>query len=70
MSDTPYLDALQRDGYVVVPNLLDKYMLLAQKAACKYVTDGARQGRWPFVRTVPKQYRKSLEYPQPGQQAL
>ena len=56
MSETPYLDALQRDGYVVVPNLLDRYMLLAQKAACKYATDGARQGRWPFVRTVPKQY--------------
>lgn len=56
MSDTPYLDALQRDGFVVVPHLLDKHMLLGQRAACKYITDGARQGRWPFVRTVPKQY--------------
>jgi Phytanoyl-CoA dioxygenase (PhyH) len=56
MSDTPHLDALQRDGFVVIPNLLDKHMLLGQKAACKYLTDGARQGRWPFVRTVPKQY--------------
>ena len=56
MSGTPYLDALERDGYVVIPNLLEKHMLLAQKAACKYVTDGARQGRWPFIRTVPKQY--------------
>lgn len=55
-NETPYLDALQRDGYVVVPNLLDKHMLLGQKAACKYLTDSARQGRWPFVRTVPKQY--------------
>ena len=56
MSKTPYLDLLQREGYVVVPNLMDRHMLLAQKAACKYVTDGARQGKWPFVRTVPKQY--------------
>lgn len=31
-------------------------MLLAQKAASKYVTDRARQGKWPSVRTVPKQY--------------
>ena len=55
-SKTPYLDALQRDGYVVIPNLLDKHMLLGQKAACRWATDGARQGRWPFIRTVPKQY--------------
>ena len=56
VSETPLLDALRRDGYVVIPSLLDKYMLLGLKAACKYTTDGARQGRWPSVRTVPKQY--------------
>lgn len=56
ISDTPLLDALRRDGFVVVPNLLDKYMLLGLKAACKYTTDAARQGKWPYVRTVPKQY--------------
>jgi hypothetical protein len=56
MSATPILDALERDGYVVVPNLLGKYMLLAQKAASKYVTDKARAGKWPFIRTVGKQY--------------
>merc|ERR1712098_168249 len=31
-------------------------MLLGQKAASKYLTDGARQGKWPFIRTVGKQY--------------
>lgn len=56
MSLTPHLDALQRDGFVVVRSLLGKYMLLAQKAASKYTTDGARQGRWPYIRTVGKQY--------------
>ena len=56
MSATPHLDALERDGYVVVPNLLGKYMLLAQKGASKYVTDKAREGRWPHIRTVGKQY--------------
>lgn len=56
MSETPFLDALERDGYVVVPDLLGKYMLLAQKAASKYVTDKAREGKWPYIRTVGKQY--------------
>jgi hypothetical protein len=56
VSETPLLDALRRDGYVVVPSILDKYMLLGLKGACKYTTDAARQGKWPSVRTVPKQY--------------
>ena len=56
VSETPLLDALKRDGYVVVPNILDKHMLLGLKGACKYTMDGARQGKWPSVRTVPKQY--------------
>ena len=56
MSSTPYLDALQRDGYVVVPNLLDKGLKLGLQGASKWTTEAARQGRWPYVRTVPKQY--------------
>jgi hypothetical protein len=56
VSNTPYLDALERDGYVVVSNLLDRHMLLGQKAASKYLTDRARQGKWPYIRTVGKQY--------------
>jgi ectoine hydroxylase-related dioxygenase (phytanoyl-CoA dioxygenase family) len=56
MSATPHLDALSRDGFVVIRNLLNKHQLLGAKAASKYITDGARKGKWPYIRTVPKQY--------------
>ncbi|EXJ62864.1 hypothetical protein A1O7_03305 [Cladophialophora yegresii CBS 114405] len=55
-SSTPHLDALRRDGFVKVPNLLPHHVLLAMQASCKYTTDRARRGKWPHVRTVPKQY--------------
>ncbi|KIW75904.1 hypothetical protein Z517_10649 [Fonsecaea pedrosoi CBS 271.37] len=55
-SSTPYLDALRRDGFVKVPQLLPPHVLLAMKACCKYTTERARNGKWPYVRTVPKQY--------------
>jgi hypothetical protein len=56
VSSTPHLDALRRDGFVKIPNLLPQHVLLAMQASCKYTTDRARQGKWPHVRTVPKQY--------------
>lgn len=55
-SSTPHLSALQRDGYVVIRNLLTPNLLLALQATCKYLTSSARAGQWPHVRTVPKQY--------------
>ncbi|KIV91139.1 hypothetical protein PV10_05715 [Exophiala mesophila] len=55
-SPTPYLDALRRDGFVKIPHLLSSEMLSALRVASKNTTDNARQGRWPHVRTVPKQY--------------
>ncbi|KAJ9633003.1 hypothetical protein H2204_007393 [Knufia peltigerae] len=55
-SSTPYLDALRRDGFVKIPNLLSPQLLLGLKGASKYTTDRARRGQWPYVRTVPKQY--------------
>lgn len=55
-SDTPLRGALQRDGYVKIPNLISAHLLLALQAACKYQTERARNGKWPYVRTVPKQY--------------
>ncbi|KAK5064639.1 hypothetical protein LTR84_000473 [Exophiala bonariae] len=54
--DTPYLDALRRDGFVKIPQLLSPQLLLAMRAACKYTTERAREGKWPYIRTVPKQY--------------
>ncbi|EXJ83897.1 hypothetical protein A1O1_07526 [Capronia coronata CBS 617.96] len=65
MSSTPYLDALRKDGFVKIPNLVPPHLLLALKASCKYTTDRARQGKWPYVRTVPKQYPPWQEW-KPG----
>ncbi|EXJ79872.1 hypothetical protein A1O3_08157 [Capronia epimyces CBS 606.96] len=65
MSSTPYLDALSRDGFVTIPNLIPPQLLLALKACSKYTTDRARQGKWPYVRTVPKQYPPWQEW-KPG----
>ncbi|KAJ9612157.1 hypothetical protein H2200_003754 [Cladophialophora chaetospira] len=65
VSSTPHLDALRRDGFVKIPNLLPYHILIALKAACKYTTDRARNGKWPYVRTVPKQYPPWQEW-QPG----
>ncbi|ETI23281.1 hypothetical protein G647_05081 [Cladophialophora carrionii CBS 160.54] len=65
VSSTPHLDALRRDGFVKIPNLLPQHVLLAMQATCKYTTDRARQGKWPHVRTVPKQYPPWHEW-QPG----
>jgi hypothetical protein len=51
-----HLANLQRDGFVIVPSLLPYHLLVALQAASKYTTERARLGKWPSVRTVPKQY--------------
>lgn len=50
------LSSLQRDGFVKVPTLLSPHMLLALRGAAAYVTQRARAGKWPNIRTVPKQF--------------
>ncbi|KAK7890320.1 hypothetical protein LTR67_008206 [Exophiala xenobiotica] len=55
-ASTPYLDALRKDGFVKIPSLISPKLLHALRSACEYTTDRARQGQWPYVRTVPKQY--------------
>jgi hypothetical protein len=53
---TPYLDALNRDGFVVVPSILTPEQLTTLRAAAKETIDLARAGNWPYVRTLPKQF--------------
>ncbi|KIW56919.1 hypothetical protein PV05_05534 [Exophiala xenobiotica] len=62
---TPYLDALRNDGFVKIPTLISPQLLHALRTACEHTTDCARQGQWPYVRTVPKQYPPWHEW-QPG----
>ncbi|KAH0283007.1 phytanoyl-CoA dioxygenase family protein, partial [Aureobasidium melanogenum] len=49
-------DQLDRDGFVRIPSALPKDQLEALRAACQDVAQLARAGRWPFVRTLPKQF--------------
>lgn len=53
---TPYLDTLQRDGFVVIPSLLSSQEVTGLREAATKVTTLTRQGDWPFFRTVPKQF--------------
>jgi hypothetical protein len=60
-----HLAALQRDGFVIIPSLLPYHLLVALQAASKYTTERSRAGKWPSVRTVPKQYPPWKSF-QPG----
>ncbi|PYH90269.1 hypothetical protein BO71DRAFT_402369 [Aspergillus ellipticus CBS 707.79] len=53
---TPYLDALQRDGFVRVPALLTPSEVTHFRAIATEATTRTRAGQWPHFRTVPKQF--------------
>lgn len=47
---------LARDGFVRIPSVLNPDQLDTLRAACKRSADLARDGKWPFIRTLPKQF--------------
>lgn len=47
---------LQRDGYVIVPSVVQGKDLEKLRAACHEITKIARAGKWPYLRTIPKQF--------------
>lgn len=51
-----YLTSLQRDGFVVIKSILSPSQLTALRTAAEAATDLARNGQWPYVRTVGKQF--------------
>lgn len=53
---TPHLDALNRDGYVVIKSIFAPETLEALRTAATEATALARTGSWPHVRTVGKQF--------------
>jgi hypothetical protein len=53
---TPHLDALQRDGFVVVRNLLTPTEVSHYRDIATKATTLTRTGSWPHFRTVPKQF--------------
>ncbi|KAF2720585.1 phytanoyl-CoA dioxygenase family protein [Polychaeton citri CBS 116435] len=47
---------LGRDGFVKIPSVLQNDELRELRNACQDITAQARAGRWPYVRTLPKQF--------------
>jgi ectoine hydroxylase-related dioxygenase (phytanoyl-CoA dioxygenase family) len=49
--------ALDRDGFVVLSaSLFPSFDLDALRAAASRMTEAARLGKWPYIRTLPKQF--------------
>ncbi|RAL14957.1 phytanoyl-CoA dioxygenase family protein [Aspergillus homomorphus CBS 101889] len=53
---TPYLTALQRDGFVRIPSLLTPEEITHYRTIATKATQLTRTGQWPYFRTVPKQF--------------
>ncbi|KAK3401673.1 hypothetical protein B0T20DRAFT_345972 [Sordaria brevicollis] len=53
---SPHLLSLQKNGFVVIRSLLTPSELSSLKSAASRLTDLARSGSWPFIRTVGKQF--------------
>jgi ectoine hydroxylase-related dioxygenase (phytanoyl-CoA dioxygenase family) len=50
-------EALERDGFVVLSaSLFPSFDLDALRAAASRMTEAARSGKWPYIRTLPKQF--------------
>lgn len=59
-SSDPYTEAreaLEKDGFVVLPaSLFPSFDLDALCSAATRMTEAARSGSWPYIRTLPKQF--------------
>lgn len=56
MPTSSLLDRLNRDGFVVIPSALTPGELSSLREAAQSTTALAREGKWPHVRTLPKQF--------------
>ncbi|KAK2803367.1 hypothetical protein FQN50_007026 [Emmonsiellopsis sp. PD_5] len=63
---TPHLTALHRDGYVIIPNLLTDPQLTTLRTAAAHAATLGRTGKWPHIRTVPKQFPPWPSTPPPA----
>ncbi|RMZ91427.1 hypothetical protein DV736_g1328, partial [Chaetothyriales sp. CBS 134916] len=66
MFSHPNLDALQRDGFVIVRNLLTPDEVKHYRSIATTVTTKTRTGGWPYFRTVPKQFPPWPSTPPPA----
>jgi len=58
--------ALDRDGFVCIPNAFSGDQLEAFRTAARNTTQLARAGKWPYIRTLPKQFPPWSQDPSNG----
>ncbi|WEW56482.1 hypothetical protein PRK78_001927 [Emydomyces testavorans] len=63
---TPHLTALRRDGFVLIPGLISPEQVTSLRRAAAKATSLARNGQWPHIRTVPKQFPPFPTTPPPA----
>ena len=68
MDSTPHLDALKRDGYVLIKGLVSPDELPSLRRATQNVVALARDSKWPHIRTVPKQFPPWPSTPPPAEE--
>ncbi|KAL6246845.1 hypothetical protein RBB50_006152 [Rhinocladiella similis] len=56
MAKSSHVESLERDGFVVIRSALTSDEIEKLRDACQRVATLARQGQWPNVRTLPKQF--------------
>jgi hypothetical protein len=56
VATTNIREDLERDGFVLIPSALPSADVAALRQACHHITDLARAGQWPYIRTLPKQF--------------
>jgi ectoine hydroxylase-related dioxygenase (phytanoyl-CoA dioxygenase family) len=56
ISKPNYLDALHKDGFVLIRQAIKEPQLTQLRNAGQKATAAARAGKWPYIRTLPKQF--------------
>jgi hypothetical protein len=56
MATPSLLERLNNDGFVIIPSALTPEQLTSLRQAAQSTTSLAREGKWPHVRTLPKQF--------------
>lgn len=65
------LDKLNRDGFVIVPGAVSGAQLETLRLAAHEAAANARSGRWPDVRTLPKQFSPwTVDGPNPAAEGI
>lgn len=47
---------LDTEGYVLIPSLLESHQISTLRTACSHLHSLAEAGKWPYLRTLPKQF--------------